>query len=155
MSRTSDIEKKAEAFITPIIEKHNFKIYDVDYSKEGGNWYLRVFIDKEGGITIDDCEAVSREFNEILDREDFISDAYIMEISSPGLGRKLTKDRHFENSLGEEVSVKLFKAVDGEKEFIGILKAFDKDTVTITLNDTEDKVFNRSAISNIRLTFDF
>ncbi|MCR4841162.1 MAG: ribosome maturation factor RimP [Lachnospiraceae bacterium] len=155
MAKKNDIENRAEELITPIINENGFKIYDVDYSKEGGNYYLRVFIDKEGGITIDDCEKVSREFNEILDREDFIEDAYIFEVSSPGLGRRLTKNRHFENSLGEEVVLKLFKAQDGQKEFVGILKSFDDKTVTVTINESEDKVFNRADISGVRLTLDF
>ena len=114
------------------------------------------------GVGIDDCEKVSRAFSEKLDEEDFIPDAYILEVSSPGLGRALKKDRHLERSLGEEVEVKTYKPINRQKEFIGILKAFDKDTVTIKIetetdnhSETKDMVFARSDIAIIRLTLDF
>ena len=153
MSKKEDIEAKAEALVKPITDAAGLTIYDVDYVKEGGTYYLRVYIDKPGGVTIDDCENVSRAFNIKLDEEDFIEEAYIMEISSPGLGRRLTKDRHLENSLGEEVELKLFEAKDGCKEFEGVLKAFDKDSVTVTV-DGEDLSFERSALAIVRLKLD-
>lgn len=91
MSRREEYEQKAEELITPIVEANGFELVDVEYVKEGGTWYLRAYIDKEGGITVDDCEIVSRAFSDRLDAEDFIDDAYIMEVSSPGLGRPLKK----------------------------------------------------------------
>jgi ribosome maturation factor RimP len=93
----------------PIIEEHNFELVDVEYVKEGGTWYLRAYIDKEGGITVDDCEVVSRALGELLDVEDFIDEAYILEVSSPGLGRPLKKEKDFVRSIGKEVDVKVPK----------------------------------------------
>ena len=153
MAERKDYEVKAEEMLLPITEECGVSIYDVEYVKEGSDYYLRAFIDKEGGVTIDDCENVSRRFSEELDKDDFIADAYILEVSSPGLGRTLKKDRHFENSIGLEVELKLFEAIDGCKEFTGILTGYDKKTVTVEMEETE-KVFERSKIAIIRLTLD-
>ena len=154
MSKKDDIEKRTEALLTPIAEKCGVSIYDVEYVKEGGDYILRAYIDKEGGVNIGDCVDVSHDLSDALDADDFIEDAYTLEVSSPGLGRQLKKDRHFENSLGQEVDLKTYKPVDGCKEFTGILKAFDADNVTITIQDT-DKIFLRKDISVIRLSLDF
>ena len=115
--------------------------------------YLRAYIDKDGGVNIQDCENVSRAYSDKLDEADIISEAYILEVSSPGLGRQLKKDRHFENSLGEEVELKLFEAEDGQKEFEGVLKAFDKDRITVTV-DGADRDFERSSLAVVRLKLD-
>ena len=93
---------------------------DVEYVKEGGTWYLRAYIDKPGGITVDDCEAVSRRFSDILDEKDYIEDSYVFEVSSPGLGRPLKKEKDFKRSLGEEVEIRTYRAIDRQKEFVGI-----------------------------------
>lgn len=130
------------------------EIYDVEYVKEGSDWYLRAYIDKPEGVNILDCENVSRALSDKLDEEDFIDDAYILEVSSPGLGRTLKKDKHLEKSLGEEVELRLYKPKDKQKEFAGILKAFDENSVTIETQE-EEKVFARSEIALIRLAFDF
>lgn len=155
MTRRETYESKTEAFLLPLLEKHQFELVDVEYIKEAGNWYLRTYIDKEGGITVDDCEVISRKLSEWLDKEDFIEDSYIMEVSSPGLGRPLKKDKDFERSMGVEVEVKLYKARNKQKEYTGILKAYDKDTVTIELEDGADEIFTRAEIALIRLAFDF
>ena len=154
MSRKETYETRTEELLKPIAAEMNVEIYDVDFAKEAGEYYLRAFIDKEGGVNIGDCEAVSRKLSDALDKEDFIDEAYILEVSSPGLGRTLKKDRHFAKSIGEEVEVKLFKPIDKVKEFTGILKGFDADSVTIKING-EDKSFERNGIAKIRLTFDF
>ena len=154
MGKHEDYEIKTASLIEPILSKYALDLYDIDFEKEGSDWYLRVYIDKEGGVNIDDCEKVSREFNEILDREDYIDETYIFEVSSPGLGRQLKKDRHFEKSLGDEVELKLYKPLDGCKEFTGILKSYDQNTVTVTVND-KDIQFTRKDIAIIRLTLDF
>ena len=125
-----------------------------EYVKEAGTWYLRAYIDKEGGIAVDDCEVISRILSDWLDQTDFIEDSYILEVSSPGLGRPLKKERDFERSLGEEVEIRLYKALNKQKEFTGILKAYDKETVTIETAEGE-LVFNRPDIALIRLAFDF
>lgn len=155
MAKREEYEAKAEQFLTKLLAEYQFELVDVEYVKEAGNWYLRAYIDKEGGITVDDCEVVSRRFSDWLDQEDFIEDSYIMEVSSPGLGRPLKKDKDFERSLGEEVEIRLYKPRNKQKEFTGVLKAYDKDTVTIETEDGTDEVFTRAEIALIRLAFDF
>ena len=155
MSRRDEYEQKAEALLAPIVEGQGFELVDVEYVKEAGNWYLRGYIDKPGGITVNDCETVSRAFSDKLDENDFIEDSYIMEISSPGLDRPLKKDKDLERSIGESVDVRLFRAIDRQKEFTGILKAWDKDTVTLEFEDEATLVIERSNIALIRLAFDF
>ncbi len=152
--KKSDIESRTEKLVMPIIEAEGFQLWDTEYVKEGADYYLRVYVDKEGGITIDDCVLVSRALEKKLDEEDFIEEAYILEVSSPGLTRKLKKDRDFERSIGRKVLVKLYKAENGGKEFTGILKGFDKDKVFITVDETDDIEFTRDNISTIRLEFE-
>ena len=153
MKRT-EVESRCEALVQPILDEHQFELWDVEYVKEGANYYLRVYADKPGGITIDDCVTISRALEEKLDAEDFIEEAYILEVSSPGLGRPLTRDRDFEKSLGQDVELKLYKAQDGQKEYTGCLQAYTKDTVTLEIEDREC-VFQRSDIALIRLAIDF
>lgn len=154
MSTSQTYEAKTETLLAPIAGRFGVEIYDIEYVKEGNDWYLRAYIDKPGGVNINDCENVSRALSDELDREDFIKDAYILEVSSPGLGRALKKDKHLEKSLGEEVELKLYKPIDKQKEFAGILKAYDADTITITVNE-EEKTFARTDIAIIRLALDF
>ena len=104
---------------------------------------------------MDDCEVVSRQFSDILDEKDYIEDAYIFEVSSPGLGRPLKKEKDFKRSMGEEVEIRTYRAIDRQKEFTGILKAYDNDTVTIAYEDDTEQVFNKSDIALIRLALDF
>lgn len=155
MTKREEYEMKTEKLLQPILEANNFELYDLEYVKEAGNWYLRAYVDKEGGFTVDDCALVSRALGEKLDEDDFIPDAYILEVSSPGLGRTLKKDRHFEKSIGEEVEVKLFKAVNKQKDFDGILKGFDKDKIVIELEDGSEVEFARADIAIVRLALDF
>ena len=154
ITRREEYESRTEAFLLPVLAEHNFELWDVEYVKEAGTWYLRAYIDKEGGIAVDDCEVISRILSNWLDQTDFIEDSYILEVSSPGLGRPLKKERDFERSLGEEVEIRLYKALNKQKEFTGILKAYDKETVTIETAEGE-LVFNRPDIALIRLAFDF
>ena len=155
MARRVYIETKTEELVLPIIEANNFELVDVEYVKEGSVWYLRAYIDKEGGITVNDCEAVAREMNEILDREDFIPDSYTFEVSSPGLGRPLKKEKDFKRNLGEEVELRTYRAIDRQKEFVGILKSYDENTVTITYEDETEQTFDRKEIALIRQALDF
>lgn len=154
MSTSQTYEAKTETLLAPIVERFGVEIYDIEYVKEGSDYYLRAYIDKPGGVNINDCENVSRALSDELDKEDFIKDAYILEVSSPGLGRALKKDKHLEKSLGEEVELKLYKPIDKQKEFAGILKAYDSDTITVTI-DNEEKIFARTDIAIIRLALDF
>ena len=157
MSRREEYEAKTEALLQPMVDERGFELVDVEYVKEGSNWYLRAFIYKPGGISIDDIEPISRELSEKLDQEDFISDAYILEVSSPGLGRPLKKDKDFVRSIGEEIEIHLYRAINKQKEFVGILKEFNKEenTFTVELEDGEETVFNRADVALVRLTFDF
>lgn len=155
MTKREEYEQKTEKLLMPIMEANGFELVDVEYVKEAGNWYLRVYIDKPGGITVDDCEVVNRELGDLLDRDDFIDDSYILEVSSPGLGRPLKKERDFIRSKGEEVEIRTYRMVDRQKEFRGVLKAWDKDTVTIETEDGQEQIFDRDNIALIRLAFDF
>ncbi len=154
MSKRETIEKWFEEILTPIAVQNGVDIYDVEYVKEAGDYYLRAYIEKEGGVNIGDCENVSRALSDVLDAEDFIEDAYTLEVSSPGLGRTLKKDRHLEKSIGEKVELKTYKPIDGQKEFEGVLKAFTADSLTIEVNET-DKTFSRADVSLIKLALDF
>lgn len=153
MSKRETYEEKTEQLLSPIVEQYGVEIYDVEYVKEGKDYYLRAYIDKAEGVNIQDCENVSRALSDALDEQDFIPDAYILEVSSPGLGRVLKKDRHMERSLGEAVELKAYKPIDGEKEFSGILQAFDNRTVTI-LQDGAARTFERADIATVRLALD-
>lgn len=155
MSRREQYEQQTEELLEPIVTGHGFELVDVEYVKEAGTWYLRAYIDKPSGITVDDCEVVSRQFSDILDEKDYIEDAYIFEVSSPGLGRPLKKEKDFKRSMGEEVEIRTYRAIDRQKEFTGILKAYDNDTVTIAYEDDTEQVFNKSDIALIRLALDF
>ena len=164
MAGKKDYESEAEKLLGPIAEEIGVRIYDVEYVKEGSDYYLRAYIDKDGGVTIDDCEAVSRAFEAQLDESGLIDEQYMLEVSSPGLGRTLSKDRHLTQSLGEEVEISFYKpqVIGGTeeapvkgKQTVGNLKAFDKETITVEDPDTgKDTVWNRSDISVIKLTFD-
>lgn len=154
MSKKDLYESKTEELVAPLIEQNNFELVDIEYVKEGSNWYLRVYIDKPGGINVDDCELISRALSDKLDEEDFIDDAYILEVSSPGLGRPLKKDKDFERSLGEDVEIKLYRMKDGTKDYRGFLKSYNKEEIVIEDND-EEITFKRSEIALVRLALDF
>ena len=154
MSNRERIEKLTEELILPIIEPMAIELVDVEYVKELGHFYLRAYIDKEGGVSINDCEAVSRSLDEKLEAKDPIKDAYILEVSSPGLDRPLKKDKDYQRSIGMDVEFKLYKAIDGQKEFVGTLKAYDEASATINI-DGEDRVFERKSLAMIRLYIEF
>lgn len=155
MTKREEYELKTEQLLTPMMEEYNFELVDVEYVKEAGNWFLRAYIDKEGGITVDDCEKVSRRLSDLLDEKDFIPDAYILEVSSPGLGRQLKKDKDFKRSLGEEVEIKLYKAINKQKDFEGILTDFDQEKLVIEQADGKTVEFARADIAMVRLALDF
>lgn len=154
MSRRETYEAKTEELLIPIAQNWGVEIYDVEYVKEGSDYYLRAYIDKPEGVSIIDCENVSRALSDALDRADFIPDAYILEVSSPGLGRTLKKDKHLQKSIGQEVEIRLFKAIDKCKEFSGTLESFDEKVIVISEGETT-RTFERSDIALIRLALDF
>ena len=147
-------EETTESLILPILERNQFELVDVEYVKEGSAWYLRAYIDKEGGITVNDCEQVAREMNEILDREDYVEDSYVFEVSSPGLTRPLKKEKDYIRNIGKPVEIRTYRTIDHKKEFAGILKAYDADSVTITDENEEDILFNKTDIALIRQAFE-
>ena len=163
MSKARDYEERTEKLLQPIIDANNFEIVDIEYVKEGGNWFLRAYIDKEGGITIDDCELVSRALSELLDQEDFIPDSYILEVSSPGLGRQLKKEKDFIRSIGKEIEIKLYKPVkimEGKKEvstkeLIGILEKYEDEKLTVSLDEEITIELNRKDTAIVKLALDF
>ncbi|WP_373214197.1 ribosome maturation factor RimP [Ruminococcus sp. 5_1_39BFAA] len=154
MSRREEYEKKAEELLLPIVEGQGFELVDVEYVKEAGNWYLRGYIDKPGGITVNDCEAVSRVFSDRLDEKDFIEDSYVMEISSPGLDRPLKKEKDFARSVGKSVEIRTYRPIEKQKEFCGVLTAYDSNSVTIE-EDGVPRTFEKKEIALIRLAIEF
>ena len=148
------VEEYTEKLVAPIMEENQFELVDVEYVKEGANWYLRVYVDKENGINIDDCVLVSRALEEKLDAEDFIAEAYILEVSSPGLTRPLKKEKDFLRNIGKKVEIKLYKEKDGLKEFEAILDAYDKEQLTLAFENEERRTYNLKEIAMIRLAFE-
>ena len=154
MSRKEEYEQKAEAMLAPIVESNGFELVDVEYVKEAGTWYLRGYIDKPGGITVNDCETVSRAFSDKLDEDDFIEDSYIMELSSPGLDRPLKKEKDFARSIGKLVEIRTYRPIEKQKEFCGELAAYDNNRVTIDEEGTP-RTFDKKDIALVRLAIDF
>ncbi len=144
------VADKVFSLVKDTVEAQNVSLWDVRFVKEGANWYLRLILDSESGITIDDCTNVHHAVDPILDEADPIDKAYYLEVCSPGLERELTRDEHFEKMAGEKVKIKLYKARDGVKEFSGTLKSGDKEKVVITTEEAETE-FARSEISYCKL----
>ena len=145
------IEERVEELIKDKIENIGYSLYDVEYAKEGPNYYLRIFIDSKKGIDLDDCEKVSNEINEKLDEADYIKEQYFLEVSSPGVERILRKNIHLEQNIGKQVEVKLFKKDEnGNKNYIGELKKFDEQTVTI-----EEVKIERKNIAQIKTIYEW
>jgi len=154
MASKKDIESITERLLSPILIENNFECVDIEFIQEAGNWFLRVYLDKEEGITVNDCELVSRALEKELDKKDPIKDPYILEVSSPGLDRPLKKERDFERHMGDQVEIKLYKAVNKTKDFMGTLIAFSEEDVTVEIDDKE-VVFLRKDIALIRLAIIF
>ena len=145
------IEERVEELIKQKIENIGYILYDVEYAKEGPNYYLRIFIDSENGIDLNDCEKVSNEINEKLDEADYIKEQYYLEVSSPGIERILRKDRHLEQNIGKQVEAKLFKKDEnGSKNYIGELKEFNEETVTI-----DEVIIERKNISQLKTVYEW
>ena len=148
----SKIEEKIENLVQEKIENLGYNLYDVEYAKEGPNYFLRIYIDSSNGINLNDCEKVNNEINDLLDSADYIKEQYFLEISSPGIERILRKDKHLEQNIGNEVEIKLFKKDEnGKKNYIGILDEFDSDAITI--KETEKIRIERKNISQIKTVY--
>ncbi len=152
----ANIEEKVEQLIKTRVEELGYQLYDVQYVKEGQNYFLRIFIEKENGdIDLNDCEKVNDGINEVLDSADYIRDQYFLEVSSTGIEKVLRKDKHLESNIGNKIEVKLFKPINKQKEFIGNLKSFNEEEIILSLdNQTEIKI-NRKEISLIKTFFDW
>ena len=149
------IEATIEEIVQPIVDAKNFEIVDIEYVKEAGEYYLRVYLDKEGGISLIDCEVVSRELSEILDKKDPIKDNYFLEVSSPGVERILRKEKHLSKNKGQEINISLFKKDEnGKKEYKGILEDFDETTLKIKQDDNEIKI-DRKNIAQIKTVYNW
>ncbi len=146
----ANIEEKVESLIKTKIENIGYELYDVEYSKEGKNYYLRVFIDKPKGIDLTDCEKVNDEINDILDEANYIKEQYFLEVSSPGIERILRKDKHLEKNIGTEINIKLFKKDEnGNKEYQGILKSFNENEIELE----DDIKIERKNIAQIKTIY--
>lgn len=154
MSKREEYEERTEQLLLPILEQYQFELIDVEYVKEGSSWYLRAYIDKEGGITINDCEAVARQMNPILDELDYIDGSYTFEVSSPGLGRPLKKEKDYVRNLGKDIEIRTYRPIEHKKEFYGQLSAYTEQTVTIQTEEDLEMIFQKSDIALIRQALD-
>ena len=149
----ANIEDKVESLISKTINDLGYELYDIEYVKEGKDYFLRIYIDSEKGIDLNDCEKVSNSITEILDEEDYIKEQYFLEVSSPGVERILRKEKHLKDNIENEIQIKLFKPLDGQKQYKGILKEFNDDNITI-LNEKEIKI-DRKNISQIKTVYNW
>ena len=150
----ASIEERVENLIESTVNNLGYELYNVEYAKEGKDYFLRIFIDKETGIDLNDCEKVNDGINDLLDKADYIKEQYFLEVSSPGIERVLRKDKHLEASVGILVEVKMFKAIEGQKVIQGILKEFNKDNIVIELED-KDLEISRKDISVIKTVYEW
>ena len=149
----ANIEEKIENLTSKTINDLGYELYDVEYVKEGKDYFLRIYIDSQKGIDLDDCEKVSNAITETLDKEDYIKEQYFLEVSSPGVERVLRKEKHLKDNIEEEVQIKLFKPLDGQKQYKGILKDFNNEYITIF--NTEEIKIDRKNISQIKTVFNW
>lgn len=146
----SKIVDKIVAFVRPIVEENGLALWDVEYVSEGGQWYLRIYIDKEGGVSIEDCEKISRAVDPILDEKDPIPTSYIFEVSSAGLERALKRPEHFMQFIGSDVEVRLYKPIEGAKQYTGILNAYENGAVTLDCGE-KTMTFAKEEVAGVRL----
>lgn len=148
MSRLTD---RVAELAGPVVEAAGCRLWDVEYVREAGTWYLRVYIDKDGGVSIDDCEAISRALDPILDREDPIPESYVFEVGSAGADRELKRPRDFDEFMGHEVEVRLYRPLEGSKHFTGTLSGYDDGAVSILLPTGKTQRFEKNQIAQVRL----
>ena len=150
----ASIEERVENLIESTVNNLGYELYDVEYAKEGKDYFLRIFIDKEAGIDLNDCEKVNDGINDLLDKADYIKEQYFLEVSSPGIERNLRKDKHLEANIGTLVEVKMFKAIEGQKVLQGILKEFNKENIVLELEDKNLEI-SRKDISVIKTVYEW
>lgn len=146
----SKITDKVFALAKPVVEQEGCSLWDVEYVREAGSWYLRVYIDKDGGVSIDDCEKISRALDPLLDEADPIPDSYVFEVGSAGAERELKRPSDFEQFMGSQVEVKLYQPKNGRKSFVGTLEAYDNGAITVTAGK-ETLKFDKSQVAQVRL----
>ncbi|MBR2704192.1 MAG: ribosome maturation factor RimP [Clostridia bacterium] len=152
----ANIEEKIESRVSGIITDLGYKLYDVQYVKEGKDYFLRIFIEKENGeIDLNDCETVNNAITDVLDEEDYIKEQYFLEVSSTGVEKMIRKDKHLKENIGELITVKLFKPIDGSKEFVGELVNFDDENLSLKLEDESNIEIERKNISLIKKFYDW
>ena len=152
----ASIEEKVENLVKSKIEDLGYQLYDVQYAKEGKDYFLRIFIDKKDGIDLNDCEKVNNEINDLLDEADYIKEQYFLEVSSPGIERIIRKDKHLEESIEKEIDINLFKPLNEKKEYIGTLKKFNNEKITIIETQTDNEIeIERKNISLIKQKFNW
>ena len=149
------IEEKVENLIRKNIEELGYELYDVEYVKEAKDYFLRIYIDSKKGIDLNDCEKVSNNITELLDKEDLIPEQYFLEVSSPGIERVLKKEKHLSDNIGNEVQIKLFKPFEGQKQYKGILKGFDETKIKIVNQNEEQINIDRKNISQIKTVYNW
>jgi len=150
----ASIEEKVENLISDKVISLGYELYDVQYAKEGKDYFLRVFIDKEDGIDLNDCEKVSNEINTLLDTADYIKEQYFLEVSSTGIERVLRKERHLQTAKGKEIEIKLFKPIEKQKEYVGILNNWDENIVYLQVEENEIQI-ERKNISLMKLKYNW
>lgn len=151
--KRDDIERLISDEVEKIIAGTELELVDVEYIRER-DWYLRIYLDKSGGIDLDDCQMVSEKISAFLDENDPIKENYLLEVSSPGLDRVLKKEKDFDRYQGSTVDIQLFKPMDGRKQYVGVLNGYTKDNFMILVDD-EEVLFERSAVAQMRLHLDF
>ncbi len=150
----ANIEEKVQTIVEPIIEELGYSLYDVEYAKEGKDYFLRIFIDNETGISLNDCEKVTNAINDVLDNEDYIKDGYFLEVSSPGIERIIRKEKHLEQNIGNEVEIKLFRPIDKQKNLSGTLLRYDKESIYLNVNSEEKKI-EKQNIAQIKTKYNW
>lgn len=152
----ASIEERVEKLITSKVEELGYSLYDVQYAKEGKDYFLRIFIDKPDGIDLNDCEKVSDGVNSLLDEADYIKEQYFLEVSSPGIERLLRKDKHLQSAIEKEIEINLFKPVNGKKQFVGILKQFDDEKIVVSETESNEEIeIERKNISLVKEKFNW
>ncbi len=151
MAKDSSTVAAVRAIAEPIAEKLGLEIWDIRFLKEGSGWFLRIFIDKEGGVGIDDCVDMSHELNGPLDESDPIEQAYCLEVSSPGVERELVRDEHFQKFIGAKIKLKTIRPVDGKREFFGVLENYENGAVTLRCEDGSGLTLLKKEASWIKL----
>ena len=151
MAKGGNTVAAVRKIVEPIAEQLGLEIWDIRFLKEGTTWYLRIFIDKDGGVSIDDCVEMTRAINKPLDEADPIEQAYCLEVSSPGIERELTRDEHFLKCIGQKIMVRTIRPIDGKRDFKGVLESYDNGTICFRADDGSGLAFTKKEVSFVKL----